>query len=117
MLTVTILAADPLFFWEMGVAYADLAGCFVAECRELFDEETILFRDVGSRETLGIVHGQDRRHVHAPGAEGGGDEDVIILFSIRSNGGVCYEILDDGLNIVSTLAFDDFKQIYAAGRA
>ena len=50
-----------------------------------------------------------------PHREGGGDEDVVILFSIRSNGGTCYEILDDQGEIVSTLGFDDFKNIYAAG--
>lgn len=49
-----------------------------------------------------------------PHREGGGDEDVIILFSIRSGGGVCYEILDDDHNVASTLAFQDFKDIYAA---
>ena len=45
------------------------------------------------------------------------DEDVVILFSIRSNGGTCYELLDDQGKIISTLGFDDFKNIYAASAA
>jgi hypothetical protein len=49
-----------------------------------------------------------------PHREGGGEKDAIILFSIRSNGGTCYEILDDEQEVISTLGFDDFKDIYAA---
>jgi hypothetical protein len=48
-----------------------------------------------------------------PHIEGGGDEDAIILFSIRSGGGCCYEVLDDDQNVVSTLAWEDFQGLYA----
>lgn len=48
-----------------------------------------------------------------PHLEGGGDEDAIILFSIRSSGGCCYEILDDDQNVVSTLGWEDFQGLYA----
>ena len=49
-----------------------------------------------------------------PHQEGGGDEDVVIHFSIRCDGGTCYEILDDDHNVASTLGFDDFEDLYAA---
>lgn len=49
-----------------------------------------------------------------PHREGGGDEDVIVLFSIRDCDGVLYEILDDELNVVGTLAMQDFIDLYAA---
>jgi quercetin dioxygenase-like cupin family protein len=48
-----------------------------------------------------------------PHREGGGEVDVIILFSIRSSGeGVLYEILDDDLNIIATLSVQDLVNLY-----
>lgn len=49
-----------------------------------------------------------------PHREGGGDEDVIVLFSIRGSDGVLYEILDDELNIIGELTMQDFIDLYAA---
>ncbi len=49
-----------------------------------------------------------------PHREGGGDEDVIVLFSIRGNDGVLYEILDDELNTVGELTMQDFIDLHAA---
>jgi hypothetical protein len=34
--------------------------------------------------------------------------DVIVYFSIPGSDGVLYEILDDDLNIIATLGFQDF---------
>ena len=52
-----------------------------------------------------------------PHQEGGGDEDVIILFSVRGTDGLMYEILDDDNNIVGTLGMDDFEGLLAAQAA
>ncbi len=49
-----------------------------------------------------------------PHAEGGGDEDAIVFFSIRGNDGVLYEILDDDLNVIATLSMQDFIGLYKA---
>jgi hypothetical protein len=49
-----------------------------------------------------------------PHREGGGDEDVIVFFSIRGNDGVLYEILDDSLNVIATLSMQDFIGLYRA---
>lgn len=46
-----------------------------------------------------------------PHREGGGDIDVIILFSIRGDG-LLYEILDDEQNIQATINFADLKALY-----
>jgi quercetin dioxygenase-like cupin family protein len=46
-----------------------------------------------------------------PHREGGGDIDVIVLFSIRGDG-VFYEILDDELNVIATLGMQDFVDLY-----
>lgn len=47
-----------------------------------------------------------------PHREGGGDEDAIVLFSIRGHDGVLYEILDDDLNVIATLSLQDFIRLY-----
>ncbi|MEQ1531051.1 MAG: regulator [Methylococcales bacterium] len=53
-----------------------------------------------------------------PHREGGGDVDVIILFSIRGGvDGLLYEILDDNLNTVATLTIQDFIGLYRAQTA
>lgn len=43
-----------------------------------------------------------------PHREGGGDEDAIVLFSIRGSDGGFYEILDDELNVIAKLGMQDF---------
>lgn len=50
----------------------------------------------------------------APHREGGGDVDVIVLFSIRGDDGVLYEILDDQQNVIGELRWQDFIDLYAA---
>jgi quercetin dioxygenase-like cupin family protein len=46
-----------------------------------------------------------------PHSEGGGDQDVIALFSNREVNGPVYEILDDDLNIIATLGLAEFKAL------
>jgi len=43
-----------------------------------------------------------------PHREGGGDEDVIILFGIRGKPGAMYEVLDDDHKVVAALGMADF---------
>ena len=47
----------------------------------------------------------------APHREGGGDQDVIALFSNRNVAGPIYEILDDQLQTLAMLDFDGFKEL------
>lgn len=47
-----------------------------------------------------------------PHREGGGDKDVIVLFSIRGSDSVLYEILDDELNVVAELGMRDFLDLH-----
>ena len=50
-----------------------------------------------------------------PHAEGGGDSDVVILFSLRPyDGGAIYEILDENHEVLSTMTFDGMKELYEA---
>lgn len=48
-----------------------------------------------------------------PHQEGGGDQDVIIAFSIRGDG-VLYELLDDDKNLIGTISFDDLIELHRA---
>ena len=52
-----------------------------------------------------------------PHQEGGGDEDVIILFSVRGTDGTMYEILDGDQNIIATLGLDDFEGLLTVQQA
>lgn len=47
-----------------------------------------------------------------PHREGGGDEDVIVLFSIRGSDGVLYEILNDDLSLAATLSMQDLINLF-----
>lgn len=49
-----------------------------------------------------------------PHREGGGEQDVVILFSIRGTDGTMYEILDDNQNVIATLGMGDFEALHAA---
>lgn len=47
-----------------------------------------------------------------PHREGGGDQDVVVLFTIYDREGPLYEILDDDSNVVATLSTNDFVSFY-----
>ena len=50
-----------------------------------------------------------------PHAEGGGDSDVIILFSLRPyRGGAICEILDENQEVLSTMTLDGVKELHMA---
>jgi len=51
-----------------------------------------------------------------PHREGGGDQDVIIAFSIRGDG-VLYELLDDDQNIIGTIGMQDLVGLFKTSRA
>ena len=48
-----------------------------------------------------------------PHREGGGDEGAVVLFSIRGNDEILYEILDDEANLIGTLARQDLVALFA----
>jgi quercetin dioxygenase-like cupin family protein len=49
-----------------------------------------------------------------PHTEGGGDEDAVVFFSNRGQGGVIYEILDEQMNTLATLGLQDFEGLLQA---
>jgi quercetin dioxygenase-like cupin family protein len=48
-----------------------------------------------------------------PHREGGGDEGAVVLFSIRGNEDVLYEILDDDADLIGTLTRQDLMALNA----
>ncbi len=46
-----------------------------------------------------------------PHREGGGEQEVIVLFSIRGTDGLMYEFLDDDFNVVGTFGMDDIENL------
>ncbi|CAD6880862.1 hypothetical protein [Methylomonas albis] len=49
-----------------------------------------------------------------PHREGGGDIDVILLFSIRGGTDGLYDILDDNTKVICSLAMSDFVALHQA---
>lgn len=49
-----------------------------------------------------------------PHRECGGDEDTVVLFSIRGTEGPMYEILDDEQNILAVFTMNEFEGLYQA---
>ncbi len=50
-----------------------------------------------------------------PHRECGGDEGAVVLFSLRGNG-ILYEVHDDELNIIGTVSFQDFNDLFEANQ-
>ena len=49
-----------------------------------------------------------------PHREGGGDQDVVVFFSIRGSDGILYEVIDDDLNQIATISMQDLIGLYQA---
>lgn len=52
-----------------------------------------------------------------PHRECGGSEGAIVLFSIRGEEDVLYELLDDQQNLIGTLSFQDFIDLFVASNS
>lgn len=53
-----------------------------------------------------------------PHREGGGDEDTIVLFSIRpGQDELLYELLDEDMKAIGTVTFQNLVELYAAQQA
>jgi quercetin dioxygenase-like cupin family protein len=97
------------------------------------NEKILLHRHLGHNNTL-VIQGEHRlyepdgtlKEVRPVGSmtssppnkdphrEGGGDQDVVIAFNMRGKDGVLYEVLDDDLNVVGTITFQDLEDLHNA---
>lgn len=48
-----------------------------------------------------------------PHREGGGDQDVVVMFTIYGENDALYELLDDQMNVVASISIDDFAKLIA----
>ena len=71
-------------------------------------------REIRPAGTYRATEASDDAHT-----EGGGDEDVVILFSLRpyDNEKPIYEILDENHEVIATMTFDAMKDLYLQGMA
>jgi len=96
-------------------------------------QQIVLHRHVAHNNTL-VIQGEHRlyerdgtlKEVRAAGSytvsppsdephrEGGGEQDVVVLFSIRGSDGVLYEVLDDDGNLLVALGMQEFIGLYQA---
>ena len=97
------------------------------------NEKILLHRHLGHNNTL-VIQGEHRLYEpdgtlkevrpvgrmtssppsKDPHREGGGDQDVVIAFNMRGKVGVLYEVLDDDLNVVGTITFQDLEDLHNA---
>ena len=97
------------------------------------NEKILLHRHLGHNNTL-VIQGEHRLYEpdgtlkevrpvgsmtssppnNDPHREGGGDQDVVIAFNMRGKDGVLYEVLDDDMNIVGTITFQDLEGLFNA---
>lgn len=97
------------------------------------NEKILLHRHLGHNNTF-VVQGEHRLYEpdgtlkevrpvgsltssppsNDPHREGGGDQDVVIAFNMRGKDGVLYEVLDDDMNIVGTISFQDLEDLFNA---
>ena len=53
-----------------------------------------------------------------PHYEGGGEEDCVVLYSVRAGADdTCFEIMDDAQNVVATLGMAEFRAFWAEQQA
>lgn len=48
-----------------------------------------------------------------PHREGGGDQDVVVMFTIYGENDALYELLDDQMNVIASISIDDFATLTA----
>ncbi len=48
-----------------------------------------------------------------PHREGGGDQDVVVMFTIYGENDALYELLDDQMNVIASISIDDFAKLTA----
>lgn len=82
---------------------------FVVQGEHRLYEATGELMEARSAGTYTVSQPTDKPH-----REGGGEQDAIVLFSIRGSDGVLYEILDDEMNRVGELRWQDFIDLYQA---
>jgi hypothetical protein len=94
------------------------------------NEQIILHRHLALTNTL-VMQGEHRlyepngalKEVRAVGSytsslpgephrEGGGDQEAVVLYSVRGKDGVLFELLNDDLSISGTLSMADFVQAF-----
>ncbi len=107
------LIADVLFKFEANQQiflhkHKSLNTTFVVQGEHRLYEPNGKIKEIRAVGSYTLSPASDEAH-----REGGGDEGVIVLFSIRGSNGVLYEILDDDENLVGTVTMQDLVNLYS----
>ena len=73
-----------------------------------------LYEPDGSLKEVRAVGSYTSSQPGEPHREGAGDQHAVVLYSVRGNERVLFELLNDNLNVIGTLSMDDFAQALQA---
>jgi hypothetical protein len=69
-----------------------------------------LYEPDGSLKEVRAVGSYTSSEPGDPHREGAGDQYAVVLYSVRGNDGVLFELLNDDLKVIGTLSMEDFAQ-------
>jgi hypothetical protein len=69
-----------------------------------------LYEPDGSLKEVRAVGSYTSSEPGDPHREGAGDQHAVVLYSVRGNDGVLFELLHDDLKVIGTLSMEDFAQ-------
>jgi hypothetical protein len=69
-----------------------------------------LYEPDGSLKEVRAVGSYTSSEPGDPHREGAGDQHAVVLYSVRGNDGVLFELLNDDLKVIGTLSMEDFAQ-------
>jgi hypothetical protein len=69
-----------------------------------------LYEPDGSLKEVRAVGSYTSNEPGDPHREGAGDQHAVVLYSVRGNDGVLFELLNDDLKVIGTLSMEDFAQ-------
>jgi hypothetical protein len=69
-----------------------------------------LYEPDGSLKEVRAVGSYTSSEPGDPHREGAGDQHAVVLYSVRGNDGVLFELLNDDLKVIGTLSMEDFAE-------
>jgi hypothetical protein len=69
-----------------------------------------LYEPDGSLKEVRAVGSYTSSEPGDPHREGAGHQHAVVLYSVRGNDGVLFELLNDDLKVIGTLSMEDFAQ-------
>jgi quercetin dioxygenase-like cupin family protein len=71
-----------------------------------------LYEPNGALKEVRVVGSYTSSQPGEPHREGAGDQEAVVLYSVRGKDGVLFELLNDDLKVIGTLSVEDFVQAF-----